>query len=122
MKGSGADGKRKTAGILLLGAAVICCLSGLSTLRGGLRETYTATGRSGAFEVPAPPEGTVSINFGDEEELTALPGIGEHMARLILEERESRGLFHYPEDLLSVKGIGPAKLKKIRPLLDLAEE
>jgi competence ComEA-like helix-hairpin-helix protein len=40
------------------------------------------------------------------EELQALYGIGPSLAQTIVEERETNGAFHYPEDLLNVKGIG----------------
>lgn len=115
----GARGRR-TAGILLLTASLLCCFSGLSSLRPGVRETYPASGRGGSFSRPSRPMGYVAVNLADAEELCKLPGIGEHMASLILAERELHGPFYYPEDLLSVRGIGPARLSKIRPLLDMA--
>ncbi len=121
MKNPGISRKRKIIGVVLALAALCSCLSGLSSVRSGIRDEYAASGRSGDFEVPALPDGTVSINFGDAGELMALPGIGEHLARLILDERETNGLFHYPEDLLCVKGIGPAKLGRMRPLLDMTD-
>ncbi len=114
--------KRKIIGIILLCAAVISCISGLLSLRTGTRISGTATGRDGSFVRPAAPDGTVSVNFGDAEELARLPGIGDYTAQAILEERETNGLFHYAEDLMAVKGIGPSRLAKIRPLLDLSEE
>ena len=36
----------------------------------------------------------------------------------MIEERERNGPFHYPEDLLSVKGIGTGKLEKIISLIN----
>ncbi len=119
MKTSGHSRRNRIIGICLLAAALISCAGGLTSVRSGIRNSYPATGRSGDFSPPSRPEGTVSINFGTEEELIELPGIGEHMAGLILEERKINGLFFYPEDLLAVKGIGPSKLAKIRPLLDM---
>jgi len=68
-------------------------------------------------------KGTVSVNSADLYELTALPGIGETIAQLIILEREENGPFYYPEDLEAVKGIGPVTLNKFRSLicLDLEE-
>jgi DNA uptake protein ComE-like DNA-binding protein len=43
-----------------------------------------------------------------------LPGIGEAMANRIIGKRP----FSHAEDLLSVPGIGPATLKKIKPHLE----
>ena len=41
------------------------------------------------------------------------------LAALIIAERERGGPFSYPEDLLSVRGIGAKKLESIREMLDL---
>ena len=60
------------------------------------------------------PSGAVDINTADEAELETLFGVGPSIAGLIVEERELGGPFHYPEDLLSVKGIGEKTLNKFR--------
>ena len=57
--------------------------------------------------------GTLDPNRASLEQLQTLPGIGPAMARRIAEER-STAPFREAEDLLRVKGIGPAKLDKIR--------
>lgn len=57
----------------------------------------------------------VNLNTASAEELQLLPGVGEARARAILEARESRGGFRTVDDLLVVKGIGPANLERIRP-------
>ncbi len=112
--------KRQTIGCLLLSGAVLAAGCCLRFTGGGRGASFSASGRSGSFSAPPLPDGTVCVNLADAEELVALPGIGETMARLIVEEREAHGPFRYPEDLLSVKGIGSAKLEKLRPLLDLS--
>lgn len=55
----------------------------------------------------------VNINTATLSELDNLPGIGAAMARRIIAERE-RSPFASVDDLLRVKGIGPAKLAKLR--------
>jgi len=57
----------------------------------------------------------VNINTAAAEQLTAIPGIGEAMARRIVEWREEHGPFGRIEDLMKVKGIGEKSLEKMRP-------
>lgn len=59
----------------------------------------------------------VDINRADWPELTLLPGVGEVLAKSIVESRETRGEFRSHDDLRRVKGIGKKTLDKIRPYL-----
>jgi competence protein ComEA len=59
----------------------------------------------------------VDVNRAGGKELQTLPGIGPALAGRIVEYREKNGPFRVPEDLLNVRGIGPATLKRIQPLL-----
>ncbi len=61
---------------------------------------------------------TAFLNMADSEQLTALPGIGEIIAGKVVQERADHGVFHYPEDLTSVSGIGNAKLRKLIPIIE----
>lgn len=60
--------------------------------------------------------GTLDPNQASLAQLRTLPGIGPAMALRIAQER-SQAPFREAEDLLRVKGIGPAKLEKLRPHL-----
>jgi len=62
-----------------------------------------------SFTPPAPAP--VSLNRASLEELEGLPGVGPVLARRILEGRP----YARVEDLLRVKGIGPATLERLRP-------
>lgn len=59
----------------------------------------------------------VDINEADWPEFTVLPGIGETLARRIVESREADGPFADVESLQRVRGIGPKTLDGIRPYL-----
>lgn len=83
-------------------------------------ETGAAPGLSAAEETEAltqkpAPAGMVNINTAGMEELMTLPGVGEATAGNILAWREEYGPFASVEELDHVKGIGEAKLEKIRP-------
>jgi competence protein ComEA len=67
---------------------------------------------------PAVPQATpggagalVNVNTATQEELESLPGVGPKTAQAIIAGRPYASV----DDLLRVKGIGPATLAKIRP-------
>lgn len=60
----------------------------------------------------------VDVNAAQWPELAQLPGMGETMARRIVDERVARGAFADHEDLRRrVQGVGPRTLERIRPYL-----
>lgn len=59
----------------------------------------------------------LDINRATVEELQALPGIGEVLARRVVERRTARGSFNTVEDLLEVKGIGEKRLNSLRQMI-----
>lgn len=61
----------------------------------------------------------VFLNQATSEDLRRLPGIGEKRALAILQTRSKLGRFKQIEDLLRVKGIGRATLKRLRPIVRL---
>ncbi len=62
---------------------------------------------------------SIDVNRATAVELEKLPGIGPKLAQQIVEDRTANGPFSTPEDLLRVKGIGPAKLEKIKEMIIL---
>ena len=55
----------------------------------------------------------VDLNRAGVAELMRLPGVGEKRARAIVAQRERRP-FRRPEDVLAVKGLGPAWFAKVK--------
>ncbi len=74
-----------------------------------------ATAPAAKQPVPADNDGRIDINKADVEQLAALPGVGETIARRIIAFREQHGPFQRVDDLLKVKGIGEKSLAKLRP-------
>lgn len=56
----------------------------------------------------------VNINTASWEELTALEGIGDVLAKRIVAYREQNGPFSSAEDLMEISGIGEKKFQAIR--------
>lgn len=83
-----------------------------------IRLTATLPGAGSVAATPAEP-GPVVLNRDGAAELQSLPGIGPSRAAAILELRQRLGRFSSLEDLLQVKGIGPATLNRMRSRLVL---
>jgi competence protein ComEA len=74
-----------------------------------------ATGAQAAQPEPPAISGVVNLNTATPEELQLLPGVGEVRAGAIIAKRKQHGGFQTVDDLLEVKGIGQAMLKRLRP-------
>jgi competence protein ComEA len=72
-----------------------------------------------ASSSPPTPDSPIVLNTATEDDLRRLPGIGAKRASAILALRAHLGRFRAIEDLLKVKGIGRATLKRLRPLVRL---
>jgi competence protein ComEA len=62
---------------------------------------------------PLGPGDRIDLNRAGVAELMRLPGVGEKRAQAIVAARTKQP-FRKPEDVLVVKGIGPAWLAKVR--------
>lgn len=66
---------------------------------------------------PSTKAARLDINRASVEELQHLPGIGEVLARRVVERRTAHGPFRTVEELREVKGIGARRLEQLRPLV-----
>jgi competence protein ComEA len=67
----------------------------------------------------ATAEDPVYVNQATSDELRRLPGVGAKRAEAIVALRQRVGRFQRLEDLLRVKGVGRATIRKWRPLVRL---
>ena len=81
----------------------------------------TAPGVAGpaarAAGAPTGPPALVDLDTATAAELDQLPGIGPVLAARIVEHRRIHGRFRHVDELLSVPGIGPRLLERLRPRL-----
>ncbi len=77
----------------------------------------TQPSNGSASGTPTAVSATVDLNRASVSEFDGLPGIGPSTAAAIVAYRETNGPYLAVEDLLAVRGIGPAKLDAIRALI-----
>ena len=72
-----------------------------------------------ALADPPPPASTtpLDINSASPAELDGLPGIGPALAQRIVDDREANGPYETVDQLARVRGIGPALVEQLRPLV-----
>ena len=59
----------------------------------------------------------IDVNAADWPELCLMPGVGEQLAKRIVDYREQNGPFRELNDLRKVRGIGPLTLEGMQPYL-----
>lgn len=80
--------------------------------------TGNSGGRDGT-EGAEGAEGKVNLNTADSTQLETISGIGPATAEAIIAWRDSNGPFTSVEQLLEVRGIGPAKFEAMRDAVTL---
>lgn len=110
------DDIRKAMAVMLTALCLLILLiSVLNTGNVSAREKVYRS-RSGPCETTPVffAAGKVHVNQASLEELTQLNGVGLSIAEEIVAERNENGPFYFPEDLISVRGIGMKKLSLFR--------
>ena len=60
---------------------------------------------------------SINLNRAEAADIALLPQVGEALARRIVAARIAQGAFVRIDDLLQVRGIGPATLARLRPYI-----
>ena len=64
-------------------------------------------------------DGLININTAGAEELAELKGIGDTLAKRIIEYRENHGGFGVIEEIMNVAGISESKFEDIKDNIDV---
>lgn len=107
MKRAGSVGRRIVQVLLLMLSAVLLLYFGIFSLaHGNVTVSYNASAPDVEITLhPGLPQNWM-LNAADARTLDMLPGVGPVLAERIVAVREQDGPFFFPEDLISVKGIG----------------
>jgi competence protein ComEA len=101
------------AAIAVIVGVSLCLIAAWALRCGGSRQ--------GSIDIQDPPARPVrfqvDINTADWPELSLLPGVGQVLARRIVESRQQSGPFIDHDDLRRVSGIGPKTVEAIKPYL-----
>lgn len=124
--------KGRIAALKLVAGLALCAALGLLVMQLYTARPYMAkpalrwviaqpraAARAGETMDTRLPDGAVAVNTAGADELCTLHGIGPALAERIITERELHGRFYYPEDLLSVRGIGQKTLSRLYAQLSL---
>jgi competence protein ComEA len=84
---------------------------------GGASEPATPRAAPGGGPTSSTIPALVDLNTADVALLDTLPGVGPSTAAAIVAYRGANGRFRTVDDLGEVRGIGPAKLEQLRPLV-----
>ena len=101
--------------------SIVCAVVlAISVSQGVAAEKAGAIPKSDQVDSAALVVEKIDINRADPTLLTNLPGVGSRTAEKITAYRDAHGPFKSVDDLLKIKGIGPDKLEKIRPLVTVS--
>lgn len=85
---------------------------------GLLERSRTEVQRTEARSRPLGPDEVLDPNTASADELDRLPGVGAATARSMVQARVADGPFRSPEDLMRVRGLGPASIARLVPHLN----
>jgi competence protein ComEA len=67
--------------------------------------------------VSRPPQRCLNLNTATAEELAALPGIGEVIAKRVIDYRKGHGPIRRPEEIIIIEGLSEKKYRTIAGMI-----
>jgi competence protein ComEA len=92
------------------------------TLGAGPSGRRAGKGRKRGASATATPAGPIDLDTASEDAIETLPRVGPALARRIVANRDSLGPFRSLDGLRRVKGIGPATVALIGPLVTFSRQ
>jgi competence protein ComEA len=77
----------------------------------------TPHANNGSGAEPNRQQHCLNLNIATAEELTTLPGVGDVIARRIIDYRERHGRFRRPEEIIIIEGFSERKFRAIAALV-----
>ena len=96
--------------------------SPFDTLSAGLASRRGGKGQKRGSRSAGPPAGPIDLDTATEDALETLPRVGPALARRIVANRDSLGPFRSLDGLRRVKGIGPATIALLGPLVTFSRQ
>ena len=105
--------------LLLLSVALVAIASCKPTeIATNNDAAVNAANRIDSATVPRPRStGCLNLNIATVQELMRLSGIGEVMAKRIIEYRERHGRFRRPEEIIIIEGFSERKYRAIAEMI-----
>jgi competence protein ComEA len=117
-----ASPSQSAAGLIVAALALVALASGRPPPK-AVSMLRAAPNRASSVAVRALREGeSLDLNRAVLGDLLLLPGVGPKLAQRIIDERMRRGGYRRVEELLAVKGIGPATLVRLSRFVRVSAE
>jgi hypothetical protein len=92
------------------------------TLSAGQKSRRGGKGRKKGAPPAATPAGPIDLDTATEDDIETLPRVGPALAHRIVANRDSLGPFRSIDGLRRVKGIGPATITLLGPLVTFSRQ
>lgn len=103
--------------IISLALVAIASCKSAETANNGNAIALSTSGATATAPQTAPHDPCLNLNTASAEELIGLPGIGEVMAKKIIDYRERHGRFRRTEEIIIIEGFSERKYRAIAGMI-----